>query len=76
MITEELKTNMRNSIFETFNIRDEYITDSLISDAIETYALLDEIDQSITKVIDWDIETYSQITDEVITFNIALQDLI
>jgi len=74
MITEELKTNLRNSIFETFNIRDEYITDSLIANTIETYALLDEIGQSMTLVIDWKNNTYELITDEVTTFNIVLQD--
>jgi hypothetical protein len=74
MITEELKTNMRNSIFETFNIRDEYITDSLIANTIETYTLLDEIGQSMTLVIDWKNNTYELITDEVTTFNIVLQD--
>ena len=74
MITAELKTNLRNSIFETFNIRDEYITDSLIANTIETYALLDEIGQSMTLVIDWKNNTYELITDEVTTFNIVLQD--
>jgi len=74
MITEELKTDLRKSIFETFDIRDEYIYDELISDTIETYALLDEIGQSMTLVIDWKNNTYEQITDEVITFNIVLPD--
>lgn len=43
MINENSKNNIRNSIFKTFNIKDEYIYDMLLSEIVETcnYIYLD-----------------------------------